>query len=194
MQKQTQVKDAASLVQSAAVGIVRGGVLLRHYLRGSMPIRRAWPNFDRRIADVHGTARKFASNRRAFRTCCNKARSLGFARRRTLARNLIRTRALRRICRKIHQGRSCAHAIAECRNQAILTRSRSLRNWRWAAADCRWNSYPREASALGVESCEFMVCAHERPARRSLSQDYFGRRTLAHLVLSDDGLHAAACR
>ncbi|MBL8519976.1 MAG: DNA repair protein RecN [Betaproteobacteria bacterium] len=156
-----ELKDAAALVQSAAVELTEAVSSLRHYLRrlDADPARLA--ELDRRIADVHEAARKFRIEPARIPEVLQQKRdrlaSLGGGRslealieqeRAAFAAYGVAAAAL---------GKS-RHAAAK-RFAAEVTRS--LHELAMGGGRLSVEFAPREASAVGLESCEFMVCAHE---------------------------------
>lgn len=156
-----ELKDAASLVQSAAVELSEAVSSLRHYLRrlDADPARLA--ELDRRIADVHETARKFRIEPARIPDVLQQKRdrlaSLGGGR--SLEALIEQERAA------FAEYTKAAAALTQSRNAAArrfaTEVTRSLKELAMGGGRLSVEFLPREASALGVESCEFMVCAHE---------------------------------
>jgi DNA repair protein RecN (Recombination protein N) len=156
-----ELKDAASLVQSAAVELSEAVSSLRHYLRklDADPARLA--DLDRRIADVHEVSRKFRIEPARIPEVLQQKRdrlaSLGGGR--SLEALIEQERTAFAEFSKAAAALTQSRQSAAKRFSAEVTRS--LKELAMGGGRLSIEFSAREPSALGVESCEFMVCAHE---------------------------------
>lgn len=156
-----ELKDAASLVQSAAVELSEAVSSLRHYLRklDADPARLA--ELDRHIADVQEVSRKFRIEPARIPEVLQQKRdrlaSLGGGR--SLEALIEQERAAFAVYSAAAAKLTQSRLAAGKRFSAEVTRS--LKELAMGGGRLSVEFAPREASASGVESCEFMVCAHE---------------------------------
>ncbi len=156
-----ELKDAASLVQSAAVELSEAVSSLRHYLRrlDADPARLA--ELDRHLGDVHEVARKFRIEPARIPEVLQQKRdrlaSLGGGR--SLEALIEQERAAFAEFTRSAAALSASRQSAAKRFAAEVTRS--LKELAMGGGRLSVEFAAREPSALGVESCEFLVCAHE---------------------------------
>jgi DNA repair protein RecN (Recombination protein N) len=157
----SELKDSVELVSSATVELKEAVSNLRHYLRklDADPARLA--ELDRQIADVHHIARKFRIDVFRIPDVLQQKRDRLAA----LGGGKSLDDLIEQERRAYAQFREAAEALGASRRSAskkfAAEVTRSMQELAMDGGKFAVEWVPREASAKGIEQCEFMVAAHE---------------------------------